>query len=587
MLRSLAGLAGVLSIVCACGGSDHVVVDGAADAEGGADAGGHDAVARLGRLFVTGPRAACAFSSPLAITSRGEPEILIVTADGIFSALDPRTGAEDWRVALAAPSGTSPNLVAAPALFGHRLVFAWQDVEADWTRVNHHVGVIDLDARALDAAFPPLTLAASKPAFDGAAAVTFVPAHAFSRAAVVHADVLDRSLGLAYVSFGNVRDLQPWHGWVFEIDLDAWQADGAGAAISSTMVTTAQGDCGAEDGDGGREMLCGGGVWAAMGPEVVPDATTPDGFSLLIATGNGMLDPTRNDFANAVLRVRRGLAFDPTCDAAMCEPFDPTSPTEACASSCDNLFIPRLPAGQLPARGAADVCVGMTLFQCYAALDWDLGASSPTRAVLPGGAEVILQPGKDGAVYLFDAKHLGKLYDRAPIMAGCGEGGGACRATWAGTMVTKAALATLDGATIALLPTFVEDDVHPAGLQAVDISTAGGSPKLSPRWQAPPFDTPASISAFRGPPSGVSVVDVAGEPFAAVVDTSTKPATLYWVRVRDGAVVQRLALAGAGQRYARPLATAGVLYVPSCEHTGAPSFEEGPSALEAFTIATP
>jgi len=89
--------------------------------------------------------------------------------------------------------------------------------------------------------------------------------------------------------------------------------------------------------------------------------------------------------ANGVLRVRRGLAFDPACDTAMCDPFDPTSPSEACASSCDNLFIPRLPAGQLPSRGANDACVGMTLFRCYAALDWDLGANAPTRAVLPGG----------------------------------------------------------------------------------------------------------------------------------------------------------------------------------------------------------
>jgi len=35
------------------------------------------------------------------------------------------------------------------------------------------------------------------------------------------------------------------------------------------------------------------------------------------------------------------------------------------------------------------------------------------------------------------------------------------------------------------------------------------------------------------------------------------------------------------------LAAVGALYVPSCERMGAPSFEEGPSVLEAFTIATP
>jgi hypothetical protein len=543
-------------------------------------------VAELAPLFASGPRPACEFSSPLAVTSRGQPEILIATADGIFTALDSRTGVEVWRVALTAPAGLSPNLVAPPALFGQRVIFAWQDVMADWTRVNHHVGVLDLDARALDPTFASLTLAGSQPTFDGAASVDFLPAHAFSRAAVVHVDVPDRVLGLGYVSFGNVRDLQPWHGWLFEIDLDAWQADGAAAAVSGTLVTTPESDCGAENGDGARQMVCGGGLWAAMGPTVVADDTTPDGFSLLVPTGNGILDPTRRDFANGILRVGRGLGFAPGCDQTLCDPFDPTSPTDACAGSCDSLFIPRLLSGQLLPRGPNDACVGLTLFQCYAALDWDLGASSPTELTLPGGPTLIVQPGKDGAVYLMDGGHLGTLYDRAQIMAGCGEGGGACSATWAGTMVTKAAIATIAGVPIALVPTFVEDDVHPAGLQALDVTTAGGTPHLSARWRAPPFDGPESVAAFRGPPSGVTVVDVSGEPFAAVVDTSTAPGTLYWIRVRDGAILQRVALTGSGQRYETPLAAGGVLYVPSCEHTGNPSFEEGPSSLEAFTIAT-
>src|SRR5450755_2820509 len=59
-------------------------------------------VAELTPLFVTAPRPACEFSGPLAITSQGEPEILIVTADGVFAALDPSTGAQIWQVALEA-----------------------------------------------------------------------------------------------------------------------------------------------------------------------------------------------------------------------------------------------------------------------------------------------------------------------------------------------------------------------------------------------------------------------------------------------------------------------------------------------------
>jgi hypothetical protein len=460
-------------------------------------------------------------------------------------------------------------------------------VTADWTRVAHHLGVLDLDARALDPQFPALTLAGSQPATDGSGPIVFRPDHAFSRAAVVHADVPDRTLGLVYVSFGNVRDLQPWHGWVFEIDLDAWQAEGTTGAITGTLVTTgATSACGDEDDDGAREMVCGGGVWAARGPEVIPDPASPDGFALLVATGNGLLDPTRGSYANAVLRVGRGLGFAPGCDPTLCDGFDPTAPTDACAASCDDLFIPRLPAGQELPRGPDDACVGLTLFQCYAALDWDLGASSPTHAALPGGPEVIVQPGKDGAVYLIDAQHLGTLYDRAPIMPGCGEGIGNCAATWAGTIATKPVIATVGGSVLALIPTFVDDDAHPAGLQALAIDTTGPTPRLAPRWQAPAAADPAALSGFRNPPSGVTVVQVNGEPYAALADTGSPSGTLYWVRLRDGAIVDSLTLAGGGQRFAAPLAENGVLYVPSCQRTGTPSFEEGPSVLEAFMIAT-
>ncbi|HEY6476393.1 MAG TPA: hypothetical protein VI456_07395 [Polyangia bacterium] len=555
------------------------------------DGDGGAGVAQLIPLFVTPPLPACEMSGPLAITSQGESEILLVTADGVFTAVDPLTGAAVWQVALAAGDGLLANLAAPPAVVGHRLVFAWQEVMTDWTRVAHHVGVLDLDARALDPQFPALTLAASQPATDGSGPIVFRPDHAFSRAAVVHADVPDRTLGLVYVSFGNVRDLQPWHGWVFEIDLDAWQAQaasgaGAGAVTGALVTTGSSNDCGNDDDDGAREMVCGGGVWAARGPEVIPDPTSPDGFALLVATGNGLLDPTLGSYANAVLRVGRGLAFAPGCDATLCDGFDPTAPTDACAASCDHLFIPRLPAGQELPRGPNDACVGLTLFQCYAALDWDLGASAPAHAALPGGPEVIVQPGKDGAVYLIDAQHLGTLYDRAPIMPGCGEGTGTCSATWAGTIVTKPTIATVDGVVLALIPTFVEDDAHPAGLQALAIDTTGPTPRLAPRWQAPAAGDPAALAGFRQPPGGVGVVEANGEAYAALVDTGA-PGALYWIRLRDGAIVQKLQLSGGGQRFAAPLATNGVLYVPSCQHTGAPSFEEGPSVLEAFTIAAP
>src|SRR5262249_5767373 len=133
---------------------------------------------------------------------------------------------------------------------------------------------------------------------------------------------------------------------------------------------------------------------------------------------------------------------------------------------------------------------------------------------------------------------------------------------------------------------FVDDDAHPAGLQALAIDTTGPAPRLAPRWQAPAAADPAALSGFRHPPSGVTVVEVNGESYAALADTGSPSGTLYWVRVRAGAIIDSLTLAGGGERFAAPLAAKGVLYVPSCQHTGTPSFEEGPSVLEAFTIST-
>jgi len=139
------------------------------------------------------------------------------------------------------------------------------------------------------------------------------------------------------------------------------------------------------------------------------------------------------------------------------------------------------------------------------------------------------------------------------------------------------------------VPTFVFDDAHPAGLQAVEIRVDAGQPHLVPRWQAPSFSSDDSVRAFRRHAGGVSAATVDGELYAAVVDVGPPSGrgTLYWVRVRDGAVIQRLTLSGPGQRFAPPLFTADSLYVTSCYHTGQPSYDERPPVLQAFTIASP
>ena len=74
------------------------------------------------------------------------------------------------------------------------------------------------------------------------------------------------------------------------------------------------------------------------------------------------------------MRTTRGLAFDPGCDAVACAAFDSADPARACLDSCTNLFVPRLMPGEPAVVPESGVCNGMTLLECYAALDWDLGA---------------------------------------------------------------------------------------------------------------------------------------------------------------------------------------------------------------------
>src|SRR6185503_13146805 len=92
------------------------------------------------------------------------------------------------------------------------------------------------------------------------------------------------SLGYVYVSFGSFQGLPPWHGWVFEIDLDAWKARGPESAISAVLLTTPETKCDGAGAAAGEN--CGGGVWAPTGPQVIPKA---DGFDILVPTGNGRL----------------------------------------------------------------------------------------------------------------------------------------------------------------------------------------------------------------------------------------------------------------------------------------------------------
>ena len=314
----------------------------------------------------------CTGASPLLVRSMGAEFVVGASMDGVLRAFEPTTGTLAWSISLPVPAGRVANVTSSPVLFDEsHLVIAYQHViPGSLDRDAHRVVVVDLEARALDPAFPAVTPTASRPTWDRTGTVAFLPEHSFSRAALVHVDVPDRERGLVYLTYGNVRDIQPWHGWVFELDLDAWAASGADAAISSFLLTTAEDDCGAPGHVGSEERVCGGGVWVPAGVGV---RETRAGFELLVPTGNGMLDPTRGQFANSVLRTGRGLSFAHGCSDPSCASWDPIDPGAACVESCEDLFVPRMEPTDPPVRPASGRCDGMTMFECWGQIDWDFG----------------------------------------------------------------------------------------------------------------------------------------------------------------------------------------------------------------------
>ena len=520
----------------------------------------------------------CTGASPLRVRSRGEAFVLAAAMDGVIRAFDEASGSLAWSVTLEVPAGRIANVTASPVLFDEsHLVVAYQHVvPGSLDRDAHRFVVVDLEARALDPSFPPVTPSASRPTWDGAGTVPFSPANSFSRAALVHVDVPDRMRGLVYVSYGNIRDIQPWHGWVFELDLDAWHDRGDGAAISSFLLTTAEDDCGTPGMTGSEDMICGGGVWVPAGPGV---RETASGYELLVPTGNGMLDPTRGQFANGVLRTGRGLPFAHGCDDASCASWDPTAPALACVESCQNLFVPRAEPEDPPLRLASGRCDGTTMFECWANIDWDFGASTPVAVRVPGGPEVIVAAAKDGAVYAFDADHFGTLYDRLQIAEPCGAPGDTCTAEWAGMIVTEPVVTTLDGAPLLLVPTFEFDHTHAGGVVAVRLAMESGAPHLTRIWSAP--DEAEALAHFRRHPSRIALATIGADQVALVHDvgTTTEPGRLYAIRVRDGEVLGAADLGGPGQRYVEPLVIGERVWVSSC----APG--DGAGHLEAYDLA--
>ena len=523
----------------------------------------------------TTPLAGCTYASPVVVPGTGH--VIVGTSAGEVVAYD-ADGAVVWATTLPADAGRRAWLAATPVLVRDRLVVAWQDAAvAGDDRTAHYVAVLDATTGALDPAFPTATLTATMAGADGA--VVFNAATAFSRSALAYAPGAGAALGSVYVSFGNIRDIQPWHGWVFALDLDAWQAGGAAAAIANVLLTTPESDCGTPGESGSDDMICGGGVWTPTGPTLVERA---GGRELWIPTGNGQLDVGRGDFANSIMRVGLDLGFDPGCSEA-CDVFDPIAPSEACMASCANVFMPRLASGDARLAPPGDRCAGMTFLECYARLDLDLGADAPMPVTAPSGATAVVLPAKDGAVYLFDADHFGTMLQRVALRDFCGAGADDCRANWAGTMVTRPLVTAVDGAPVVVIATFVFDDHGPGGLVAFDVidDAATGAPALRERWRAPSGD--AEVTRFREHTGQPVLVDVAGEPVVVIADPAedgTPTGELFAVRLRDGATLARAPMVGRGRKYIAPAVLGDRLFVPSCDG----GTDAGPSHLELWQL---
>jgi hypothetical protein len=513
----------------------------------------------------------CAFASPRVWNDQ-----IIALGGGRIVALDPDTGAEIWHFDVPTGEGQTATMYATPAIVGDLLVGEYHTSAEDSSRREQHfVFVLDLSTGELAADFVPWEVSGTFDGNDGQT-VSFAPANALGRAEILHAMLPASTLGRVYVTYGNIRDIQPWHGFAFELDLDRWKEDGPDAAVTGSLVTTPEADCGTAGESGSRDRICGGGLWSPSGSLLVERGDT---YDVIMAPGNGQLDLNRNDFANTLFRVGPGLDLRHGCDEQLCADFDPDAPSEACVASCANVFVPRDTVGDpfpLPETG---VCEGMTMFQCWARLDY-IGGSTPVHFELESGTEVLAYPTKDGAVYLVDADHLGTLYDRKQLVPVCGTANDRCDRDWAGMIVTQPTVPTIAGRPTLLVPTFMQDETHAGGIVALAIDESSGTPKLERVWSVPDFDSADALKRFRRHPTRIGLQRVSDDLEIGWIVESVHNgrAQLLGFDVVTGDVLVDIETASSGMRFTKPLFHDGKLFINHCP-TG-----KDPGTLEAFSI---
>ncbi len=150
-------------------------------------------------------------------------------------------------------------------------------------------------------------------------------------------------------------------------------------------------------------------------------------------------------------------------------------------------------------------------------------------------------------------------------------------------MVTQPAITTVDGAPLAVIPTFYFDTVNPAGVVGVAIERTETGFALRERWSAPHRSAQEARSRFREHTGRVALLDVAGTTYAVLADPgSHADGILYVIDTRTGEVAARAALDGAGHKYIEPAIIDGNVYVTSCVDPF-----DGPTHLEAWAVGAP
>jgi hypothetical protein len=535
---------------------------------------------KLERLFPANAKPSVFFDESIIANllldlSQGRPVVIVPGSNGMITALDGETGTKEWQINVPTPEGQEAQLISTPVKIGNKLVIIYQSLEKS-VRISHRMVVIDLAQQKLDETFPVLELSAEKPNAEGNKIVKFNPPTAFSHSALKHTWKVGSEWGYVYAAFGNAGDTQPFHGWLFEIDMDAWHQQETKQAISNVLLTTPEAECPVTMEFGTQEMICGGGIWTPAGPQLYP---TADSVELFVPVGNGQVDLSRHDYANTLMRVQPGLKFDPECNEHLCNNFNGSQPDNSCMASCKNLFIPRLAEGDTFTKPTNGECDKITFWECLAWMDFDLGASAPVKVNLKSGHSVLVQPGKEGAVYLIDAKHLGTQYDRLQIVDICGTSTDPCKAGWMGMIVTQPVETTIGEDNVVIIPTYMPDNTHPAGLIALKIILVDGKPKFQRFWQYPKPSSSKAVQKFRSHPS-LPVMSTIGKDEDAIVWTVDigNPGTLYGIRVKDGAVMVEQSLFGTGRQLSAPLIVGNTVYLASTIPAN------GKAIIEAYRI---